>query len=167
MTETGLQSERLTLRPASLADVDALHVVFSDPRAMRYWDTLPHSDVAQTRQFVEAMIGTPLAEGEEFVAELDGRVIGKAGFWRFPEIGFILHPDCWGRGLGREAVATVVDHGFNETGLSEVTADVDPRNHASIRLLEKLGFAETGRRSRTIKVGEEWCDSVYYALKKR
>mgnify|MGYP003347797219 CR=1 FL=1 len=42
--------------------------------------------------------------------------------------------------------------------------DVDPRNKASIRLLERLGFAETHRAARTWLVGEEWCDSVYFAL---
>ena len=128
---TRLRTERLTLRPASLKDVDALHAVFSNPRAMRYWDTLPHSQVTQTRQFVEAMMHTPFAQGEDFVAEYAGRVIGKAGFWRLPEIGYILHPDCWGQGLGSEAVAAVADYGFKTRGLSEITADVDPRNQAS------------------------------------
>ena len=61
-------------------DVDQLHVVFSDPRAMQYCDTLPHSDVTQTRQFVAAMMGTPFVEGEEFVVEFEGRVIGKVEF---------------------------------------------------------------------------------------
>ena len=147
--------------------MEALHAIFSDPRAMRYWDTLPHAKVAQTRQFVEAMMGTPFAQGEDFVAEYAGRAIGKAGFWRLPEIGFILHPDCWGQGLGSEAVAAVIDHGFKTRGLSEITADVDPRNQASVRFLEKLGFVETGRESKTIKVGSEWCDSVYYRLTNR
>ena len=30
----------------------------------------------------------------------------RPGLWRFPEIGFILHPDYWGRGFAREALAS-------------------------------------------------------------
>ena len=84
-----------------------------------------------------------------------------------PEIGYILNPDYWGQGLGSEAVAAVTDYGFKKRELPEVTAEVDPRNKASIRLLEKLGFDETGRKSRTIQVGKHWCDSVYHALASR
>ena len=45
-------------------------------------------------------------------------------------------------------------------------ADVDPRNAASLGLLRKLGFVETRHARCTIKVGEEWCDSVYLALRR-
>ena len=45
-----------------------------------------------------------------------------------------------------------------------LTADVDPRNAASLRVLGKLGFVETGRAERTFLLGDEWCDSVYLAL---
>ena len=69
-----------------------------------------------------------LTEGEDFIVELDGRLIGKAGLWRFPEIGFILHPDHWGRGFAREALGFVIDRAFDVHGLPKVDADVDPRN---------------------------------------
>jgi len=45
-----------------------------------------------------------------------------------------------------------------------LTADVDPENAASIRLLERLGFLRTGFAERTWNVGGEWKDSLYYGL---
>jgi RimJ/RimL family protein N-acetyltransferase len=45
-------------------------------------------------------------------------------------------------------------------------ADVDPRNVASLRVLDRLGFKETGRAERTFLLGDEWCDSVYLALQR-
>jgi len=158
------ETQRLCLRPAGKADLDDLHQVFSDPRAMAYWSNLPHTDPEETAQFLHWMMVTPPGEGVEFVVEHDNRVIGKAGFWRFPEIGFIFHPDYWGRGLATKAVAAVIEYGFQTCNLSKITADVDPRNIRSIRLLEKLGFAETHREANTIKVGDDWCDSVYFKL---
>lgn len=48
--------------------------------------------------------------------------------------------------------------------LPAIAADVDPRNSRSIHLLEKLGFVETHREANKIKLGDNWCDSVYFLL---
>jgi len=159
-----LVTKRLRLRPARRDDVAALHEVLSDKRAMRYWWRPPHSDIAETRDWLEAMIAIDPAEGEDFIVEQDGRAIGKAGLRRFPEIGFILHPDSWGQGLAREAVGAVIARAFAVHRLPAITADVDPRNDSCLRLLDRLGFVETQRAARTWLVGDEYCDSVYLRL---
>jgi RimJ/RimL family protein N-acetyltransferase len=110
------------------------------------------------------VIDVRLPEGEELIIESDGEVIGKAGLWRFPEIGFILHPAFWGHGYAQEALGLVLDRAFGVHGLSEVTADVDPQNESSLKLLGRLGFKETGRKERTWLIGDQWCDSVYLTL---
>ena len=84
-------------------DLEALHRILSDPRAMAYWSSPPHEQIDQTRDWLASMIAIQPSEGEDFIVELGGRPIGKAGLWRFPEIGFIFHPDHWGRGYAREA----------------------------------------------------------------
>ena len=155
---------RLRLRRARAGDLQALHEVFSQPRAMRYWSTPPHLDLEQTRVWLDSMIQAPPDSSDDYVIEHDGRVIGKAGCWRVPEIGYILHPDAWGQGLAREALTAVIDHAFAGFPIPAIIADVDPRNAASLRLLGRLGFLETHRAARTWLVGDEWCDSVYLAL---
>lgn len=131
---------------------------------MKYWSTLPHSDVSETAQFIDQMIATPFDEGEDFVVEFNGIAIGKAGFWKLPEIGFIFHPEFWGMGLATEAVSALVEYGLQERKITKIVADVDPRNTSSIRLLENIGFRETHREAKTIRIGDEWCDSVYFAF---
>lgn len=159
-----IKTRRLHLRRARMSDLQDLHQVFSNPAAMRYWDRLPHADIAQTAELVTAMIGASSSHSDEFVIEYDGRAIGKAGCWRPWEIGFILHPDCWGKGLAREALDAIIPHIFQTLPADCLKADVDPRNSASLKLLSRLGFQETGRAARTIRVGDEWCDSVYLEL---
>lgn len=161
---TIIHTNRLKLRPAKIADAIALHAAFSHSEAMKYWDTLPHSELSQTEDFVRGMMGMSPEQGEDFVVEFGGQVIGKAGFWRFPEIGFIFNPDYWGKGFASETVSALIDYGFNKKQLMNITADVDPRNERSIRLLEGLGFVETHRESKTFKVGDQWVDSVYFRL---
>ena len=159
-----IRTERLLLRPAREDDRAALHAILSDPRAMRYWSTPPHEAIEQTRDWLAATIAIPLGEGEDFLVEHEGRVIGKAGLYRFPETGFLFAPEMWGQGFASEALRAVIARAFAVHGLAAIEADVDPRNAASLRLLGRLGFAETGRAARTWLVGEEWCDSVYLRL---
>lgn len=159
-----ITTDRLTLRYATPDDLAPLHAILSDPRAMAYWSTLPHTTLDQTQQWLAAMIAIDAPEGEDFVVEHEGRVIGKAGFYRFPEIGFIFHPEVWGRGLAREALTAVLHRAFEVHGLTQVHADVDPRNQGSLNLLTRLGFAETSRASRTWLIGDQWCDSIYLSL---
>lgn len=160
----GIETKRLRLRRARPDDLIALHAIFSDPRAMRYWSSLPHSDIDQTRDWLASMIASPPAQSCDFIIERDGVAIGKAGCWRLPAVGYILHPDHWGQGLATEALTAAIAHIFATHDVPQLTADVDPRNAGSLALLAKLGFRETHRAARTWLIGEEWCDSVYLAL---
>ena len=159
-----IRTARLVLRPARANDLDDLHAVFSDPRAMQYWDSPPYQDRDQTRALLAGMIAADPTRSCDFVVEYQGRARGKAGCWRLGEVGFILHPDIWGQGLAYEALGAALPAAFARLPMAAITADVDPRNAASLRVLAKLGFVETGRAARTIKVGDVWCDSVYLAL---
>lgn len=159
-----LATPRLVLRRARPDDVDDLHQVFSSPEAMRWWSTSPHETMEMTVEWLDGMIAGDPESSEDFVIEAQGRVIGKAGFWRLPEIGYILHPDYWGLGLATEALTAVIDHVMTTRDISALTADVDPANAASIRLLGRLGFEQTGAASRTWLVGGVWMDSLYFGL---
>lgn len=159
---TTLHTDRLRLRKAEMTDLPAIHAILGDPRATRFWSTPPHATLEQSRDWLTGMMAIDPAEGEDFVVEHQGAVIGKAGFYRYPEVGFIFHPDHWGRGFGREALTALLDRGLSSR--PEAIADVDPRNDASLKLLTRLGFVETERKEKTWLVGEEWCDSVYLRL---
>jgi ribosomal-protein-alanine N-acetyltransferase len=159
-----IRTERLLLRRPHMDDLDAMFEIMSNPAAMRYWSTLPHAHRDVTRPWLEQMIARTAAGGEDFVIEFEERVIGDVGAGRLPDFGFIIHPDLWGRGFATEASAAFIAHAFGNTAATELRADVDPRNGASLRVLARLGFVETGRAERTFLLGEEWCDSVYLAL---
>jgi RimJ/RimL family protein N-acetyltransferase len=158
-----IRTPRLILRTARPDDLEGLHAVLSDPRATVWWSTPSHETLDQTREWLDAMIAAG-PDHPDFVVEWDGRVIGKAGFWKLPDVGYILHPDVWGQGLAGEAVGAVIDHVFSTRAGDTLTADVDPENAASIRLLQRLGFVRTGFGERTWNVGGVWKDSLYFAL---
>lgn len=161
-----IRTARLLLRRPRLDDLDAMFEMMSDPAAMRYWSTLPHASVDVTRPWLEQKIARTADGGEDFVIEHDGRVIGDVGAGRLPDFGFMLRRDCWGKGFATEASRAFIDHAFRNTAATELRADVDPRNTASLHVLDRLGFVETGRAERTFLLGDEWCDSVYLLLQR-
>ena len=158
-----VRTERLLLRRARSGDLEAMHRILSNPDAMRFWSTLPHDRLPQTEEWLRSMIEAPSGESDDFIVELDGAVVGKLGAWKLPEIGYLLDPAAWGRGYAYEALTAFIEH-RRVRGSTELTADTDPRNSASRRLLVKCGFQETGHAARTWLIGGQWCDSIYYRL---
>jgi RimJ/RimL family protein N-acetyltransferase len=79
------------------------------------------------------------------VPDLDGRVLGRAGFYCYgdqaPEFAVLLAEASWGAGLATEAARACLDHGFNSFRWSEVVAVIRPANARVRRVLEKLGFS--------------------------
>ena len=161
---TELRTDRLILRRARHDDLEAMHAVLSDERAMRYWSTGPHTELAETERWLDSMITSPREISDDFVVTLDGEVVGKMGAWRLPEFGFILRSDLWGRGYAKEAMAAFLGHMFRTREIEFLSADVDPRNTPSLKLLTDHGFVETGRASGTWTTHIGLCDSVYLRL---
>ena len=96
-------------------------------------------------------------------------VIGKVGIWAVEtgEVGFMLNRAYWGKGYMVEAFSALLEYLWSGKGgeVWKLTADVDPRNDASLGILKKFGFHETGYQEKTIETHLGWCDSVYLALK--
>jgi RimJ/RimL family protein N-acetyltransferase len=99
-------------------------------------------------------------------------VIGKIGIYapvdssKSGEIGFLLRRSHQRKGLVSEALSAVIGYLFEQRGVEAITTDVDPRNGASIGILEKFGFVLTGRAKRTFEIGGEWVDSEFRTLMK-
>ena len=80
------------------------------------------------------------------------------------EIGYILGSEHWRQGLGGEAQRLAIDFAFGELDLHRLEADTHPRNVASIRSLERLGFRIEGlQRERWLVAGER-SDSLLMGL---
>lgn len=161
-----IRTERLVLRPGRLTDLEPLHNILSNPKVMRHWSGPAHEDIAQTLQFLRRFLKGYGHDGRvEYILEKDGRCIGKAGLWQDAEVGYILHPDFWGQGLAYEAMAAIlIEIARRRPDLTRLTADLDPRNTASIRLLEKLGFTHDRTEIRDyLYGGYQVCDSAYYS----
>ena len=168
-----LRTPRLTLRPLAAPDADALFAVFSDPQVMRYWSTPPWTTPDQAQAFIERdrsgfESGAHLRLGIERTD--DGALLGQCTLFgiqpasRRAEVGYSLGRPHWGRGYVNEALRALLGYGFGQLNLNRVEADIDPRNTASEKVLQRLGFLKEGHlRERWIVAGEV-SDSALYGL---
>lgn len=170
-----LRTDRLLLRPLRDADADDLFTIFSDIKVMRYWSTPPWICAEPGR----AMIARDLAQTTKDHLRLgieiahSGSLVGTCTLFsinstcRRAEIGYGLGSAAWGNGYMHEALLALLDYGFRELNLNRVEADVDPRNEASARTLERLGFTKEGYLRERWIVGEEVSDTALYGLLQR
>jgi len=168
-----LTTARLVLREVADHDVEAVFEMESDPVAMRYWSRPPMRDIAEARASVERAKGyfpEQVALRWSICCRGDDRMIGHLSLFNFSEqsgradIGYGLARPHWGQGFMNEALVAVVDYAFGPLGLRRIEADIDPRNHASLRALERLGFAREGLLRERWQVGDEISDSVLMGL---
>ena len=153
--KTILETERLLLREFDETDAAAFYPLGSDPAIIRYTGD-PGGGLQSVEHALEILRSHPLADYGKHgfgrwacLHKADGRLIGFAGLKRLEElgevdVGYRLLPAYWGRGLATEASRAAVDYGFTRLGLPRILGLVDPKNAASVRVLEKLGMTFVG-----------------------
>ncbi|XAO47587.1 GNAT family N-acetyltransferase [Glutamicibacter ectropisis] len=142
---------RVDLTSFQLTDLEAVHTYTSNPEVCRYSLWGPNS-LAETEAFLtdamDARVGRVMA-----AVLFSGKVIGSTSIWVTDEIhgvgelGYTLNPEYWGQGLATEVAQLLITVGKERLGLNTVEATCDPRNTASIRVLEKSGFVFAERRA--------------------
>ena len=168
-----LRTDRLLLRPLGDTDARALFAIFSDPRVTRFLSRPPWSAIDSAHERIAKDIdalrtGKYLCLGIEHAAS--HRLIGECSLFnlapqcRRAELGYTLVFDAWGQGCMNEALAALLDFGISQLGLNRVEADIDPRNQASTRSLERLGFKLEGHLRERWIVDAEVSDTGLYGL---
>lgn len=173
---TLLVRERVRLRPLDETDAAAVLALYSDPETMRYLARPRMSELGQARELI-AKSQAGYADGSLLQLALertqDAAFLGLCLLFNFnkgsrrAEIGYALGTAHRSQGYMSEALPALVDHAFGALGLNRLEADIDPRNAASARVLERLGFAPEGVLRERWIVADEPSDSRMYGLLRR
>ncbi|MBS2539009.1 GNAT family N-acetyltransferase [Catenulispora sp. NF23] len=168
-----LTGQLVGLRVLRESDLDSLVAWWSDPRTMARQTHGPF--VAKQAAEVAAMFRTwstndgadaGLAAVELATGELIGHValFGATVKDRCATLGVMIGAPHQGRGLGTDAVRTIVDFGFTELGLHRIHLSVNGDNPAAIAAYRKVGFVEEGRLREAFFRGGRWHDDVKMGL---
>jgi ribosomal-protein-alanine N-acetyltransferase len=152
-------------------DAQALFVLRSDPRVMQHVKRPLARTIADAEALLEHfrdVYDKRSAITWAMTAHGDPELVGTIGLWNIAaehhraELGYLLRPDLWGRGLTREAAAAVIDYGFGKLHLHRIEACVGPANTASIALLESLSFAREGHLVQNFLADGVFFDTLIY-----
>ncbi len=155
-----IKTERLVLRPLTLADAARLARLADHAEIASKLATMPHPyDERDALDFITRVRAAP-AGAACFAITLkdEGGLIGTCGYGPAhgrpgdtpPEtdFGYWLGLDYWGKGYATEAAGAVVAHAFERSGIAVLTTDYQIGNEASKRVLVRLGFRLLGARRR-------------------
>lgn len=164
-----IQTDRLILRELEMDDVQAIFRIESQPEMVRFQyfaERTRQSAEAYVRSAIEAHSQSPRVY-YELAIELDASVIGRIGcvtdqgsarLWYVVEIAF------QGKGIAKEASSAFISAIWDETEVQQFEIECDPRNIASWKLAESLGFSFVKETPHAIEVKGELCGSREYLL---
>lgn len=168
-----LRSERLELRAYRPADMAAIARLLDDAAMAELLMVIPQPFVPYDAQTLIRAAARRLATGRGLdlaVVPRDGpdEPVGGVGISLFEdgaraELGFWIGRAHWGRGYAVEAAGRLVAFAREALGIDRFTATAAADNAASIRVLEKLGFAECGRGEQEVPTSGELRAVIHFS----
>jgi len=148
--EPGIETARLRLTPASGDYADRAIPIINDFDIARMTSRIPHPyGPAEAEAFRQSLGKAQSHDSLLQIETREGELIGAVGASLddgelFPEIGYWIARDHWGRGYATEAAGAIRDWARRMFGVRAVIAGHFTDNAASGRVLEKCGFLYTG-----------------------
>ncbi|MGE7691405.1 GNAT family N-acetyltransferase [Lysinibacillus sp. NPDC097214] len=148
-----IETERLTLRLQTTDDADFILELVNDPSWLEFIGDRGVRTVEDAREYI---VNGPIRMYEQsgfcfYLVERkeDQSPIGMCGFVKREsledvDIGFAFLPKYWGKGYAYEAASTTLAYGLDTLGLNRIVAITTQDNHASAKLLEKIGLKFEG-----------------------
>ncbi len=166
---------RLSLRPMTLEDAEALFSYRSIPEVNTYTYTPVWTSLDEATAHIEELlpkINDPRSGfGKWMVIRNDtSAVIGDVFLNRTPEmtgtyeVGYIIHPDHAGQGFATEAARAALKIGFEEWGVHRIYARVDEEHTVSAKICQRLGMRQEGRLIENDKRGDVWTNELIFAM---
>ncbi len=170
-----LHTSRLTLRPMTVSDTDAVTRMISDSQAefSRWFGWASSSTRPAVKEYIQsAEESMALGSAWHYVVLLwSGKLVGRVGLSeidtvnRSAELGYMLRTDAEGSGVMTEAARGLLTCAFEPRHLHRVVAYADCENERSRRVLARLGFQPEGVvRHMSYHPARGWRDHVSYSL---
>lgn len=144
-----LETERLILRPLTVADAAAEYVWLSDPEVNHFMPYNLYTSVEQAEDWLRHVEQNKDTYHFGFVRKEDGLLIGAGSISPEPDVhdglpgawsfGYNLRRDCWNQGYATEATRAMIDFAHRTFGVKDFCATHAAENPASGRVMEKVG----------------------------
>ena len=169
-----IETQRLLIKRIEINDSKKMYAYRSLPEVYKYQAWRPESTV-EVSEFVQKINTTKFNVSDSWFQlgiyiKTTKQLIGDIGLhFLLPdnqqtETGFTIDPKYQRKGYGLECVRAVIGYLFSEMKKHRIVASVDPKNIASIALLEKLGMRKEGCFRKSVLIRDQWEDDMIYAI---
>lgn len=168
---TTFDTERLYIRPISLDDADINLKLVNTEEFKKYVGDRNVNNLEESLEYLKSR-NLPqidrLGYGNfTLIEKKTGEKIGGCGLFHregleVVDIGFYFLPEYYGKGYGYEAASRILREGFEEYGLTKVSAITVKENIASQKLIEKLGL----KFQKIVRLPNDPEDLLYYEISK-
>jgi len=150
-------------------DGPALHAIFGDEESCRYLTRPATRNVAETITMMREWMGDGSDINWVIAHTADGPALGRVSIYprgknNAWDVACMIAPAARGRNLAVRALALALEEAFGQLGARRITADIDPDNHASIRVFARLGFTLEARLRGEWEMHIGVRDSLIYGL---
>ena len=168
-----IETARLTLRPLTMADDEAIYAYCSDPEVSKYVLFETHQTIEDSRVFLRLVLSEyaeqkPSALGIEL--KESGTFIGTIGYLNWSddhkriEIGYAISRAFWNKGYVTEAAKGLIDHLFRNSDLIRIESRCRLENTGSFRVMEKAGMKFEGILRKQVFSKGEHHDMKFYSI---
>jgi len=174
MADLKFFTERLKLRLVEMADLEAIHLLHHLSETDQYNTLGIPKDLEETNLIVDGWINDHQKKhikNYTFTVELEkGGFIGlialklSSSKFNSAEVWYKINVEHWNKGYATEAIKAVISFGINRLKLHRIEAGCAVENLASIRVLEKAGMTQEGRKRQILPLKTGWMDSFEFAI---
>ncbi len=171
-----IETERLVLRKIEVRDTSDMYEYSCLNKVTEYLTWNSHKSEKETERYIK-LLGKKYDKGAFWDFGLEHKqtkkFIGTCGFTSFDqdansaEIGYVLSPDFWGRGLAVEACTAVLKFGFAVFDVDRICARYIDGNDSSRRVMEKLGMSYVTTYKNSYYIKNEYKTVIEYAVTKK
>lgn len=175
--ESNLETDRLILEPLRREHAKHLFPTLSDPRLYTFIPQDPPSSVLALETRYQQLENRRSPAGDEtwlnwaIRLKETGKYIGTVQATLCQDksalLAYELSTEFWGKGYATESCLRVIESLFADCDVVEVIAEVDTRNAASCKLLERLSFERVRTRVGADFFKGEESDEYTYRLSRR
>jgi len=168
-----IKTDRLLLRRITFKDAPEIFQLRSDERVMQFIDKEKAATIADATAFIDRIIQLlNTNDGITWAIVFSNQpetLIGTIGCWRLikehyrAEIGYMLNPEHWQKGIMTEALNAVIAYSFNELKLHSIEAQINPGNAASAAILTSSGFNKEAHFKENFLFNGTFGDTVVYS----
>lgn len=151
MTLPTLKTDRLTLRPLCMSDLENLFLLRSDESSSNFNDSVPDRSQEETLSYLNKML-KDVEKGcyWKWAIDLEGALVGTIALWNYDpllqsaEFGYTLRSPYRKNGYMSESIQRIMGYGHHDLGIKHLYVYTESQNERSINMMDRLGFVFQG-----------------------